>query len=1131
MSVSFVSFGVDVVGGPVLGTTPGAGNDAAGQITLTGGTQIFDDTHIVEFIVDDAAADGELLPSSNITGIRVYETLADYQAGTALYSYSGSSAVQDDLTGMGDTYLNFDASTLVTDDPGAPALTGVFVAPGTDATDNIGALTLDHDTDVDYSGDGTIQPGTTEEGNTYFNINYPTQVYGPIADGVVMGTDAGQVMGLGYVDAADGDEITTGDDQIDGFLGDDTIDGDAGNDGVSGGGGDDVVTGGAGNDWVLGDGGDDTITVADGWGQDVIIGGETHEIDGDTLDASAVTGGLTLDLSGADHDAGTLTDGTSGAEFSEIETVVLGSGEDTVVLGDGGGARSVGEFAGPTDNGDGTFTGTDMLDVSGLTNGSGVSVSTSDVTVSDDGDGNAVLTFPGGESLTLLGIAPADIGTSAALEAMGIPASGAPVVPTPPPPAPSGGSDYIVSGTDNDDWIDDFYSDDPQGDMVDAGDAADLSNDDHIQGGAGNDTILAGLGDDLSEGGEGNDQLEGGEGNDTLIGGVGDDYLYGNEGDDSGLGGAGNDTFEGHYGNDYFFGGAGDDRMLGDSGNDTLIGGDGNDWLRGSVGYDSLEGGLGDDYLWTGYQDDTIRLEDNFGNDTIEMEDIDETYGDILDASAVTSDLTVDMRAASAGVGTLSDGVSTASFEGVEHLILGSGTHTVVLGQTSGADAVEGFTGPTDNGDGTFTGHDQLDLTNMVNDDGDLIDTDDVTVTDDGSGNAVLTFSGGENITLVGVSPAELATPAQLTAIGIPLASSTGPDGIVEGAGSDDLIDAAYTGDPQGDMVDGADGNDDNIQAGAGNDTVLAGAGADTVWGGAGDDQLDGGDGADSVSGGSGNDSVTLGAGDTAFGNEGDDSFAATGTGGGHMSVDGGENDETIGDTLNITGPATITYDAGNSENGTVEWDDGTVLDFENIENVNYVPCFTPTTLIKTLRGELPAGLLQAGDRVLTRDNGFQEICWTGARALSVPELKQAPNLRPILIRKGALGDNQPERDMLVSPQHRMLFAARDTALWFGEPEVFAPAIALTCLDGVQQVNAPGVTYVHFMTERHQVVIGDNAWSESFQPGDMTLASMDQPQRDELFTLFPELAGGASTEAYPAARVTLDPHEIRVLAG
>ncbi|WP_319823574.1 Hint domain-containing protein [Thalassovita sp.] len=1096
---SFVSYGIDVVGSPTIGTLSGSGQDGAGQVTLDGGSQVFGDTQIVEVLVEDVTLDGEVTGASRIVGLRVYDSLADYQSGTVLYAYEpmnpGQYAnVQDDLSGIGDTYIRFNANVLVSSDPDAPSLNSLFIAPGTDAVDNIGSLTLDRSSDVDFNDDGAIASGTVEEGNTYFNIGYPEAVYS-FPDGLVSGTDAGDAMGLGYVDPADGDSITTGADSIAGGAGNDTIDGDAGADTIDAGAGDDVVR------------------LTDGFGNDKIVGGETGESDGDTLDASAVSADLVVDLSGA-AEAGTVSDAGSTATFQEIEAVVLGSGNDTVILGDGGGDRLVGGFAAPTDNGDGTFSGNDLLDVSGLTDGSGAPVTTDSVRVAGDESGNAVLTFPGGEILTLQGVDPSSIGTKAALVAMGIPA---------------GARDFIVEGGAGDDWIDEHYNDDPEGDRVDAGDALDGSDDDHIQAGDGNDTVLGGLGNDLIEGGTGDDRLEGGAGDDTFLGGEGADHIYGNEGNDVGWGGAGNDSFEGYDGDDYFDGGDGDDRIEGDKGNDTLLGGAGNDWMRGSFGNDYMEGGTGDDYIWSGYNDDTIVIEDNFGNDTIEMENEAEIVGDTLDLSRVTADLTIDLGSNVSGVGTFSDGVSTANFEGVEHLILGSGTNTIRLALASGNDAVVGFTAPTDNGDGTFTGHDQLDTAAMQDEDGGILDTADVTVGEDSAGNAVLSFPTGETLTLVGVSPDAVASPAQLHAIGIPLANT--PDGIVEGTAGNDLIDIAYTGDPQGDMVDGADGDNDLIHAGDGDDTVLAGAGDDTVSGGAGNDQLDGGDGADLVCGDAGDDVIYVGDGDTVHGGSGDDLFIAGATGGGSGTVTGGETGETDGDVLLVHGPATIAYDPTDAESGTVTWDDGSTLQFNEIETVKYVPCFTPTTLIKTQRGEVPAGLLREGDRVLTRDNGFQQIRWTGQRALTAAELDAAPNLRPVLIRKDALGIGVPERDTMVSPQHRMLISGADTALWFGEPEVFVPASALLQRAGIRTPRAPGVTYVHFMFDRHQVVMGDGAWSESFQPGDMTLAGMDAQQRGELFTLFPDLARDTpTTESYPAARVTLSAQEALVLS-
>ena len=61
-------------------------------------------------------------------------------------------------------------------------------------------------------------------------------------------------------------------------------------------------------------------------------------------------------------------------------------------------------------------------------------------------------------------------------------------------------------------------------------------------------------------------------------------------------------------------------------------------------------------------------------------------------------------------------------------------------------------------------------------------------------------------------------------------------DGIVEGTTGNDLIDAAYAGDPDGDMVD----NNDAILGVADEDVIIGGGGNDTIYGGADDDSIEG---------------------------------------------------------------------------------------------------------------------------------------------------------------------------------------------------------------------------------------------------------------------------------------------------
>ncbi|WP_370204038.1 hypothetical protein [Salipiger bermudensis] len=310
-------------------------------------------------------------------------------------------------------------------------------------------------------------------------------------------------------------------------------------------------------------------------------------------------------------------------------------------------------------------------------------------------------------------------------------------------------------------------------DVIDGNDESDL-----IDGSAGDDSILGYGGDDVLTGELGADTLRGGGGNDTVSGNDGDDVIYGNEGDDSLIGGDGADSIYGEYGDDYVEGGAGDDHLEGNEGNDTLIGGDGDDWMRGSYDDDALWGGAGDDYLWGGYGDDTFHIENGFGNDTVDAEDVDETTGDVLDLTAVTDGLRLDLTSADPESGSLTDGSSTLVFSQVESILLGAGEDTIALADFGGLDSVTGFAAPELQPDGSYLARDVLDVSELTDFDGIPVDTDDVTVTDtvgDGSGDAVLSFPGGEAITLLGVTPDAVKSAAQLEALGIPAATDEAP--------------------------------------------------------------------------------------------------------------------------------------------------------------------------------------------------------------------------------------------------------------------------------------------------------------------------------------------------------------------
>jgi len=640
--------------------------------------------------------------------------------------------------------------------------------------------------------------------------------------------------------------------------------------------------------------------------------------------------------------------------------------------------------------------------------------------------------------------------------------------------------DGIIEGTAAGELIDGAYLDDPDGEAP--SDAHDI-----IHAGGGDDTINAGGGNDHVLGGEGADIAELSSGNDTFEGG------------------AGNDTANGDYGDDVLDGGAGDDFIRGSYGNDTLHSGG---------------AGEGDDYLWGGFGDDTFVLENGFGNDTISAENQDEVNGDTLDLSNVTDNLTIDLTQVTAGNGSVSDGTDTATYEAIENIHLSQGQDTLVLADGSGSDRVIGFTLPTDNGDGTYTAGDLLDVSGLSYDFGARdITTRDVTISEDGEGNAVLTFPGGDSLTLEGVAADDLSDPAVLETMGIPEA----PDGYVTGTDGDDIMMPEYL-DADGDFIDGGDaalpgatGNDDHVLAGEGNDLVDAGAGHDVI---------DGGNGSDTLFGAAGNDTLIGGEGaDTMYGGEGDDTFVGV-TAGDYIYGEGGN------DTLNLSalGEHRVVQDPLDPTSGTIEFldDSGNVTGTANFKDIEHiVPCFTPGTQIMTDQGMVKVENLQIGDLVQTRDHGYQPIRWIGRRDLSTADLALSPHLRGVRIERETFGPDMPNRTMVVSPNHRLMIVDAKVELMLGEAEVLAAAKHLVGMPGITRDESTAISYVHFMFDSHEIVNSDHIWSESFQPGQMALVGLETAQRAEIFELFPELQSTPDAVFTSARRVALK-HEVKL---
>lgn len=904
-------------------------------------------------------------------------------------------------------------------------------------------------------------------------------------DSLYGGDDNDSVYGGAGDDLAD---LGTGDDVFGTFgadsAGNDTVYGGTGNDYIIGGGENDQLYGGTGNDTLSGgvgndtiDGGDDSdqIWITDDHQGDTITGGEGG-VDLDTLNFGnyLTTQGVAVTFSG--NEAGSYVfaaaAGTTG-QFSQIEAVSGTAYDDTV----NGAAATTAAITIYGNAGNDALTGGGAADL--------IYGGADNDTLTGNGGNDSLLGEAGNDSLL------AGAGNDQLYGGDGL--------------------DLLAGGTENDQlWGDagaDTLSGNAGNDLIYGGEGDDRTaygadteaGDDTVYGDAGNDSLGGGFGADLLYGGldndtlsgddgadrlfgdAGNDVLFGGIGTDSLDGGIGDDNLAGGDDSDTLLGDLGNDTLAGDAGADTLSGGAGNDVLTGGTGNDTLDGGDDNDNLAGGDDNDSLIGGSGDDTLAGDAGDDTLlgglgndTLTGGLGNDTLDGGDGNDNIAGGDGADTLTGDLGNDTLAGDAGADLLYGG------DGDDNIAGGTDNDTLTGGL--GADTLNGG-----------QGMDYADYTGS-----------NAGVTAD---LAAGTASGGHGAgdVLNGVDGL-LGSAYGDTFYGFDGFSTNPADSYTN----------IFFGNAGNDYLDGR-GGDDFLYGGADNDTVLGGGGADVIDGGAGADSLNGGAGADTIDGGADADTIVVGGGTDPFGDV----------------VAGGETG-TDTDVLDLTAwgwsLTNVIYDNLNPENGTVEFLDGVgnvigTMTFTGIEQV--IPCFTPGTMISTDRGEVLVEDLQVGDRVMTRDSGFQTLRWVGRRSLSIADLIVKPALRPIEISQGALGQGLPLRDMKVSPQHRMLIEGARAEMLFADPEVLVAAAHLTVLPGVEQKLTAGVTYIHLLFDRHEIICADGAWTESFQPAMRMLNGMDDTQRTEIAELFPELAG--EDFDYPAARLSLKAHEAKVL--
>lgn len=218
----------------------------------------------------------------------------------------------------------------------------------------------------------------------------------------------------------------------------------------------------------------------------------------------------------------------------------------------------------------------------------------------------------------------------------------------------------------------------------------------------------------------------------------------------------------------------------------------------------------------------------------------------------------------------------------------------------------------------------------------------------------------------------------------------------------------------------------------------------------------------------------------------------------------------------------------GNTFNGLIHAKDGGESDF-NADPSPIAICFAQGTIIETDLGPRPVESILEDDLVVTHCHGLQPVRWVGRRHLDSLDLARHPQLCPVVVKAGALGDNIPYADLRLSPQHRLHMSDWRAELLFGESEVLVAVKHLVNDTSIYiDRDAASVCYYHLLLDQHEILTANGAPAESLHPGDMALDAIGTDAQSEVHLIFPDISQAITSRR--TANMVLKGHEARTVS-
>lgn len=158
---------------------------------------------------------------------------------------------------------------------------------------------------------------------------------------------------------------------------------------------------------------------------------------------------------------------------------------------------------------------------------------------------------------------------------------------------------------------------------------------------------------------------------------------------------------------------------------------------------------------------------------------------------------------------------------------------------------------------------------------------------------------------------------------------------------------------------------------------------------------------------------------------------------------------------------------------------------------------FTRGTHITLASGaQVPIEDLRVGDRVLTRDDGAQQIRWIGQSTV-----RATGDFAPIVITAGTLNNMG---DLVVSPDHRLFVYQRNDALGAGKAELLVKARHLVNGETVFVQRGGFVDYFQLVFDRHHIIYAEGIAAESLLIDPRTRPALPVELLERLRDLLPD---------------------------